>query len=140
MVFILFLVLEPEIKIRNEEYFITDDEVAIIRKFWKKKSIHIPYHSITKVEFKKPFVGKILNFGNVSILSSEGKVEMRKVEDPAEITKIIEFKMKQKGEIGKPIEEKEEKKEEKIEEKLKKIEEKKKEKGLLKGFLPKFKF
>ena len=118
---ISFFLIEPELSRISNEYYITKDEVALIKKFPNRKSIHISYPNINSVSCKFSLLGKIIGYGDVIIQGKNENIIMKRVRFPEEIRKVIEYKMREtRGEEIKK------EGEEKIEEKIKKVEEKRK--------------
>jgi len=57
---------------------------------FSKKETFIPYNNIIKVDLKKSFFGRILNYGDIEILSSSAtKIVLRGIKNPEDIYQRI---------------------------------------------------
>jgi membrane protein YdbS with pleckstrin-like domain len=90
-------VLNDLITRRIYTYEIDDAGVKENFTIFSKRETFIPYYNITNVELKKSFIGRMLNYGNVEVSSSQTKIILIGIKDPERIYN----KIKEKIEISK---------------------------------------
>ena len=93
LIFIAALIEEPEIRRYFTTYWVTNDEVMKMWGIIRKNKISIPYSNVTSVNYFKGILGRIFNFGDVTVNSSSGDIKMKGVKNPEEIVRIIENKI-----------------------------------------------
>ena len=98
LLFVAYLFDEPEIKRYFTVYLIKENEVEKRWGIIRKKSISIPYPSITDLKFEKGFWGRIFNYGNIIVSSQTDKIVMKGIKNPEKVLeKIKKFKKKIEG-------------------------------------------
>ncbi len=98
--FLLFLValffIEPEVERAMLEYRITKNEVVEIKGLVAKRRSYIPYKEISQITIGKGILGRLLNFGNIKVVSAAGmesSITIRGVSDPERYFKLIKKKV-----------------------------------------------
>ena len=86
----IVLLLEPEVERALREYFITDSEVIKVEGIIRKKKISIPYQSVADVRVVKGIIGRIFDFGNVTIKGIKDDIIMKGMKAPEQIGKLVE--------------------------------------------------
>lgn len=87
----IVLILLNEIIIRKL-YVYEIEEKGIRESFslFSKREVFIPYSNITKLELKKSFVGRLLNYGDIEVVSSSSnKIILKGIKNPETILKKI---------------------------------------------------
>lgn len=87
----IVLILLNEIIIRRL-YVYEIEEKGIRESFslFSKREVFIPYSNITKLELKKSFVGRLLNYGDIEVVSSSSnKIILKGIKNPETILKKI---------------------------------------------------
>jgi uncharacterized membrane protein YdbT with pleckstrin-like domain len=86
-------------------YIYEIDNAGIKEKFtlFSKRETFIPYHNIIKIDLKKSFFGRMLNYGDIEILSSSAtKIVLKGIKNPEnvyqQIKEIFEKHKKEKEE------------------------------------------
>ncbi|MDI6806582.1 MAG: PH domain-containing protein [Candidatus Aenigmarchaeota archaeon] len=92
---IIFLVVEPEVKIARKEYVLTQESVICYEELFKKKSIEIPYIEIKNLNIEQNLLDKFIECGDVLIESDKEKIKMAGINNPGEAYKIIQHKIGQ---------------------------------------------
>jgi len=92
---ITFLLEEPSIERILRSYIITNHEVIKIDGFLRKHKITLPYASVADVQLHKGILGRIFNFGTVSVrgFKEGGEITIKGVRNPDEIHNIIKNKI-----------------------------------------------
>jgi len=88
-----FLIEEPAIVGWLRHYIITNTEVIKVEGILTKKKIIIPYQSISDVEFYKGVLGRILNFGDITVTGFQNKIFMKGIRDPEVLYRIMNNKI-----------------------------------------------
>jgi uncharacterized membrane protein YdbT with pleckstrin-like domain len=68
------------------------DKAGVRESFilFSKRETLIPYNNITKIDLKKSFMGRILNYGDIEIVSSSPtKIVLRGIKNPEKVYKEI---------------------------------------------------
>jgi uncharacterized membrane protein YdbT with pleckstrin-like domain len=68
------------------------DEAGVKESFvlFSKRETLIPYNNITKIDLKKSFMGRILNYGDIEIVSSSPtKIVLKGIRNPEKVYKEI---------------------------------------------------
>ncbi len=92
---ISFLLVEPESKRWVNEYYVTKNEVIESNGVFSKKTIVLPYQSISDVRIEQDFFGRLLNLGDIQITGFKGEIKMKGVKNPEEIYRIFQNKLGQ---------------------------------------------
>jgi len=85
-----FIILD-EIVLRKL-YIYEIDNAGIKETFtlFSKRETFIPYHNIIKIDLKKSFFGRMLNYGDIEILSSSAtKIVLRGIKNPENVYQQI---------------------------------------------------
>jgi membrane protein YdbS with pleckstrin-like domain len=71
------------------------DDAGVKENFtiFSKRETFIPYYNITNVELKKSFIGRLLNYGNVEVISPQTKIILIGIKDPERIYNKIKEKI-----------------------------------------------
>lgn len=70
---IFLLLLEAELKIRSQKYFITTNRVISEKVLFSKSIKHAQYDQITDVIFKQGFMQRLLGIGNLKIYTASSE-------------------------------------------------------------------
>jgi uncharacterized membrane protein YdbT with pleckstrin-like domain len=96
---LLFLVslifLEPEFVIFITDYKLDSEKVTEIKGLIAKKKTSIPYRNISQIVMKKGIVGRLFDFGNITLISSAGPqniIVLRSLRHPEKYLEMIEKK------------------------------------------------
>ncbi len=89
----LYLVKEPVIMRKFKTYVITNNEVIKVDGIFRKNRIIIPYQSISNIDVFKGVVGRMLNFGDVTVVGFKNKIIMEGIKDPDLFYRIINNKI-----------------------------------------------
>jgi membrane protein YdbS with pleckstrin-like domain len=92
-VVVVFLIKEPVIERWFRYYVITNNEVILTEGILRKNRIIIPYQSISNVDVYKGIIGRILDFGDVSVVGFKNQIIMRGVSEPELFYRIINNKI-----------------------------------------------
>lgn len=92
-VVVVFLIEEPVIERWFRYYVITNNEVILTEGILRKNRIIIPYQSISNVDVYKGIIGRILDFGDVSVVGFRNQIIMRGVKEPELFYRIINNKI-----------------------------------------------
>ncbi len=94
----LLLISHPEWLIFYYTYIIDRDRVIEETGFLSKKRLTVPVTSIGHVYMKKPFLGRILNYGDVDVVAfGEFKMKMTGINNPDVVVGRVEEMMKKVG-------------------------------------------
>jgi uncharacterized membrane protein YdbT with pleckstrin-like domain len=93
LIFTAILLEEPEIRRFFRTYFITNNEVMKIEGIIRKNKLSIPYRNMTSVSFYKGVIGRIFNFGDISISAGQKELKLHGIRNPEEFVRIIENKV-----------------------------------------------
>jgi len=53
---------------------------------FSKKETFVPYSNITKIDMKKTFLGRLLNYGDIDVISSSSaKITLRGIKNPEDV-------------------------------------------------------
>lgn len=94
---IIAIVLQVEANIIYRSYVLGPDKISKITGIVLKREDTIPYSFVAYTELKKGLFGRLLNFGNITIVSAAGeqnKIEMLGIRKPERVLHRIEKKMK----------------------------------------------
>jgi uncharacterized membrane protein YdbT with pleckstrin-like domain len=87
---ILFIILEEIVMQRLYTYEIDDAGIKETFTLFSKRETFIPYHNIIKIVLKKSFFGRMLNYGDIEILSSSAtKIVLKGIKNPEDIYQQI---------------------------------------------------
>lgn len=92
---VLLLFLEPEFVILVTDYRLDSDKVTEIKGLITKKKTSIPYRNISQIIMRKGIIGRLLNFGNIVVVSSAGPqniIVLKSLKYPEKYLEIIEKK------------------------------------------------
>ncbi len=92
-VVVVFLIEEPIIERWFRYYVITNNEVILTEGILRKNRIIIPYQSISNVDVYKGIVGRMFDFGDVSVVGFRNQIIMRGVKEPELFYRIINNKI-----------------------------------------------
>jgi len=90
---ILLFFIEPETIILYYAYFMDPDNITEVKGILTKTQISIPYRSISGERLRKSFVGRIFNYGNVIITSSNNVINIRGIRSPEKLYRMIDEKL-----------------------------------------------
>jgi len=90
---ILLFFLEPESIIVYYTYFMDPDNITEIKGVFTKTQVSIPYRSISGEKLSKGFVGRIFNYGNIIVTSSNNQINIRGIRNPEKLYRMIEEKL-----------------------------------------------
>lgn len=90
---IAFLFEEPVIERWFRHYRITNNEVIMTEGILRKNRIIIPYQSISNVDVYKGIVGRILDFGDVTVVGFKNQIIMQGIRSPEVFYRIINNKI-----------------------------------------------
>lgn len=90
---ILLFFLEPESIIAYYTYFMDPDNITEIKGVLTKKQVSIPYRSISGQRLSKSFVGRIFNYGNIIVTSTNNQINIKGIRDPEKLYRMIEEKL-----------------------------------------------
>jgi membrane protein YdbS with pleckstrin-like domain len=90
---ILLFFIEPETIILYYTYFMDPDNITEVKGILTKTQISIPYRNISGERLRKSFVGRIFNYGNIIITSSNSEINIRGIRDPEKLYRMIEEKL-----------------------------------------------
>jgi uncharacterized membrane protein YdbT with pleckstrin-like domain len=95
-----FIIIDEIVMRKLYTYEIGDTGVKERFVLFSKKETFIPYNNIIKVDMKKSFFGRILNYGDIEILSSSAtKIVLKGIRSPENVyQKIKEMFEKHKKE------------------------------------------
>jgi len=95
-----FIIIDEIVMRKLYTYEIDDTGVKERFVLFSKKETFIPYNNIIKVDMKKSFFGRILNYGDIEILSSSAtKIVLKGIRSPENVyQKIKEMFEKHKKE------------------------------------------
>ena len=92
---ISFLLLEPESKRWVNEYYVTKNEVIESSGVFSKKTIVLPYQSVSDVRIEQDFFGRLLNLGDIQVTGFKGEIRMKGMKNPEEVYRIFQNKLGQ---------------------------------------------
>ena len=69
------------------------DNITEVKGILTKTQISIPYRSISGERLRKSFVGRIFNYGNVIITSSNNVINIRGIRSPEKLYRMIDEKL-----------------------------------------------
>lgn len=81
------------------KYQITNNEVTKIEGIITKKEISIPHINIVDIKVVKGVIGRIFDFGDITVRGVKDEINMKGMRDPEVIYRIIKNKITL---IGKP--------------------------------------
>ena len=85
-----FIILEEIVLRKLYTYEIDDAGIKEIFILFSKRETFIPYHNIIKIDLKKSFFGRMLNYGDIEILSSSAtKIVLRGIKNPENVYQQI---------------------------------------------------
>ncbi len=84
---------EPEWERVFRKYIVTNNEVIKLDGFIRKKRFVMPFQSIADVRVSKGVVGRIFDFGHVSVVGFKDEIVMKGIKDPEQIQRIIQNKI-----------------------------------------------
>jgi membrane protein YdbS with pleckstrin-like domain len=87
------LIEEPAIENTVRQYVITNTEVMKIEGVLTKTRVIIPYQSVSDVVFKKTLLGRLLNFGDISVTGFKNEIVFKGVKNPETVYRIIQNKI-----------------------------------------------
>jgi len=93
MAVIAILLEEPEIQRWLSHYLITNNELIKVEGIIRKRRTIIPYQSVSDVHVYKGVIGRILDFGNIEVVSFKNKITMKGVRNPELFYRIINNKI-----------------------------------------------
>jgi len=96
LLFVAYLFDEPEIKRYFTVYVIKENEVEKRWGIIRKKSVSIPYSSITDIKLEKGFWGRIFNYGNLVVSSQTDKIVLKGIKQPEKILEEIKKRVEKK--------------------------------------------
>ena len=93
LIALVFLMI-GEKNVRYSKLTITDKKILVKEGIFKKHETAIRYSSITEVVSKQSFIDRLLNFGDLHIMTSGAKKEydimIKKIPGPTKTKKLIE--------------------------------------------------
>jgi membrane protein YdbS with pleckstrin-like domain len=93
-VFILLLLLEPELKRRSSTYVLTPKAIiAIERGLTGEERVVLPFKSIMDLKVSQGLLGKLLGFGDLRLGSVKHRIEMKGVKDIGKVYEAIEARI-----------------------------------------------
>jgi membrane protein YdbS with pleckstrin-like domain len=67
---------------------------------FSKKETLIPYSNVTKVDLRKPFVGRLLNYGDIEVVSSSAtKIVIKGIRNPERVYQEISKRLEKLGKV-----------------------------------------
>jgi len=90
---IIVLLEEPVIRRQFTKYTITNNEVIMVRGVFRKNRIIIPYQAISNVDVYKGMTGRILSFGDMTVVGFKNQIIMKGIKDPNLFYRIINNKI-----------------------------------------------
>ncbi len=90
---ILLFFIEPEMVILYHTYFMDPDNITEIKGILAKTQVSIPYRNISGERLRKSFIGRIFNYGNIIITSSNNEINIRGIRNPEKLYRMIEEKL-----------------------------------------------
>jgi len=96
---VLVLVLKPEFNRIYRYYVIEDNQVSMVEGIITRKRLSIPYEKITDTSVIKTFLGRILNYGDITVSGISNKITMSGMKNPYKIHQSIQEKI---SSLGKP--------------------------------------
>ena len=94
---IAYLFKEPVIERKFRKYMITNNEVMMSEGIFRKNIVVIPYQSISNIDVYRGILGRMLNYGTISVVGFKNKITMEGVDDPSLYYRIIQNKISIKG-------------------------------------------
>jgi membrane protein YdbS with pleckstrin-like domain len=113
---LVFLLEEPELDRWFKYYVITNNDVILTEGIIRKSKITIPLQSISNVDVHKGVLGRIFNFGDVTVMGFKNTILMESIPEPEVFYRIINNKIsvitgtKQRVVHEKPVKKKKRKK------------------------------
>jgi len=84
------IILDEIVVRRLYTYEIDNSGIKETFTFFSKKETFIPYNNITKIGLNKSFFGRILNYGDIEILSSSAtKIVLKGIRNPENVYQKI---------------------------------------------------
>ena len=84
------IILDEIVVRRLYTYEIDNSGIKETFTFFSKKETFIPYNNITKIGLSKSFFGRILNYGDIEILSSSAtKIVLKGIRNPENVYQKI---------------------------------------------------
>jgi uncharacterized membrane protein YdbT with pleckstrin-like domain len=85
-----FIILEEIVMRKLYTYEIDDAGIKETFILFSKRETFIPYHNIIKIDLKKSFFGRMLNYGDIEILSSSAtKIVLKGIKNPENVYQQI---------------------------------------------------
>jgi len=85
-----FIILDEIVLRKLYTYEIDDAGIKETFILFSKRETFIPYHNIIKIDLKKSFFGRMLNYGDIEILSSSAtKIVLKGIKNPENIYQQI---------------------------------------------------
>jgi membrane protein YdbS with pleckstrin-like domain len=98
---IIGFVILDEILVRKL-YTYEIDEAGIKETFmlFSKKETLIPYSNVTKVDLRKPFVGRLLNYGDIEVVGAGAtKIVIKGIRNPERVYQEISKRLEKLGKV-----------------------------------------
>lgn len=87
---------EPFIQRVLTKYLVTNKEVTEIKGIIRKRKKVIPFSSISDIKLEKGVIGRLLNFGTITIYSIRGEqIEIKGIVNPEKIFNFIKSNISQ---------------------------------------------
>jgi uncharacterized membrane protein YdbT with pleckstrin-like domain len=95
---LLFTILIPLLLTRNTDCVVTNQRVIIKTGFWSHRTTEMFLTRVESVSVEQSFLGRIFNFGNVTLHGSGGTPEpFRRIAKPREFQRQIQEQIKTAG-------------------------------------------
>ena len=93
VIVVIVLLEEPVIRRQFTKYTITNNEVIMVRGVFRKMRIIIPYQAISNIDVYKGMTGRVLSFGDMTVVGFKNQIIMKGVKDPDLFYRIINNKI-----------------------------------------------
>jgi uncharacterized membrane protein YdbT with pleckstrin-like domain len=95
LIAILILVIlldEPVLERMTRSYILTDEEVVLEEGIIRKKRLAIPLKNVADVSMEKGVLGRIFNFGDVTVKGMKTRIKIRGVKYPENVYEELKKK------------------------------------------------